>query len=293
MIYSERRDFGQLNAARDARSKVRSSRPCSRGVVWMIRASVEVLIKKERYAAVVSVSGFLGLMSGALGRLAVEIYAAGEPVTRCCARRFGLVALRGEAVQILEHPGSELTGALVKQSDPVLRPTVVHEAALELRGTPAQQVVGRRRRMVVQVVGQEEELLVEPGLRHERVGVEDEPALRVDVDNAQAQPLVEYDPQTNIGALVRNQLLEASLIAGRARLRQGSRPPLLIEEPFVRKPRRHELAAKRDHVGHDLIGGLIGASQPPYVLAVHPGNQADAAVGRSFVPEPEFSVRQL
>ncbi len=168
------------------------------------------------------------------------------------------------------------------------------EAALELRRATTEQVIGCGGRMVVQVVGKEEELLVEAGLRHERVGVEDEPVLRVDVDDAQAQPLVEDDARNeDRGGPARHQILEARGLAGRAHPRQGSRPTLFIVEPFVREPRRHQLAAKRNRVGHEFIDGLIRAAQPPHVLAVHSRNQADAAVGRSLVSEPEFAVGDL
>ncbi|MNQ80024.1 hypothetical protein D3C85_949880 [compost metagenome] len=156
----------------------------------------------------------------------------------------------------------------------------------------AAQVVYRSAGMIVQVMPQVSRFLIEALLRHEGLGFQVYTLLFVKAHDAQAQPFVQYHPRPDVRADLRHQRIEGTVAADTGQARQRQRLAGVVAEGCA-GPGVDQLRTEGDVFRKRGRGRVAAVAQTPYVLAMHAGEQADAAVGRSLVAQTELTVRHI
>ncbi|MCY1422253.1 hypothetical protein D9M71_379290 [compost metagenome] len=167
------------------------------------------------------------------------------------------------------------------------------DTAFEERRPFLGQVVDSGAGMIVEVVSEIGGLLVKPALRNESHRFQVYAVLVIDSHNAQALPLIQHDTGTDVLADRRHQGIERALSAIAGQARQGQRAARLLAERRVVQPDADQVRPKRDELGQsDFYPGRLGP-QASHILAMHPRQQADPAVGRRLAVEAKLALGDI
>ncbi|MNX90271.1 hypothetical protein D3C86_1223140 [compost metagenome] len=146
--------------------------------------------------------------------------------------------------------------------------------------------------MIVQVMPQVSGFLIEALLWHEGLGFKVNALLFVKAHDPQAQPLVQYHPRPDIRTDLRHQGVKGAVAADTGQSRQWQWLAGVVAKGRL-GPGVDQLRTERDVFRKRGSSRVAGIAQAPYILAMHAGEQADAAVGRCLLAQAELTVRHF
>jgi len=220
--------------------------------------------------------------------LGIKVNAEGHAVFGGLCGCIGLFQSKGVLVHGQQGLHAGLARLLGEECHGGFAQCVILHAAFQQRGLHAQQVTRGRSGMVVQVVAEIEGLFVEAFAGHKGLCIQAHTVFVVQADDPQPQPLIQHHTRADIAVHTGHQAFKRQLTAFTGKARQGQGAAVFVQIAGGAQPHRYELRTQGDHIGNSVHRLCQLVAKAGYVFAMHPGHQADAAVGGSLVIQAEF-----